>query len=98
MLQLAAPGVEHGYRRTAEGLGIASMLHPDGSWAVATAEGLEAPVVRQGGPRRLWDMLEEIRGRWLAAGCEFPIRGATARIRPDGTCELTRGSWSATIA
>ena len=98
MLQLAAPGIEHDYRRTADGLRTASMLHPDGSWAVATAEGLEAPLVRQGGPRRLWDMLDEIRSQWLAAGCEFPFHGATARIRPDGTCELTRGSWSATIA
>ncbi len=98
MLQFAAPGIEHDYRRTADGLRTASMLHPDGSWAVATAEGLEAPLVRQGGPRRLWDMLDEIRSRWLAEGCEFPFHGATARIRPDGTCELTRGSWSATIA
>jgi len=98
MLQLAAPGIEHDYRRTADGLRTASMLHPDGSWAVATAEGLEPPLVRQGGPRRLWDMLDEIRSRWLAEGCEFPFHGATATIRPDGTCELTRGSWSATIA
>jgi protein-L-isoaspartate O-methyltransferase len=98
MLQLAAPGIEHDYRRTADGLRTGSMLHPDGSWAVATAEGLEAPLVRQGGPRRLWDMLDEIRSRWLAEGCEFPFHGATATIRPDGTCELTKGNWSATIA
>lgn len=98
MLQLAAPGIEHHYGRTADGLRIASMLHSDGSWATATAEGLEAPLVRQGGPRRLWDMLDEIRSQWLAEGCEFPIHGATARIRPDGTCQLTRGTWSATIA
>jgi protein-L-isoaspartate O-methyltransferase len=98
MLQLAAPGIEHDYRRTVDGLRTATMLHPDGSWAVATAEGLEPPLVRQGGPRRLWDMLDDIRSRWLAEGCEFPFHGATATISPDGTCELTKGNWSATIA
>jgi len=98
MMQLAAPGVEHHYRCSDTGQRTASMVHPDGSWAVATAEGLESPTVRQGGPRRLWDILDEIRDRWLAAGCEFPIRGARVAIDPDGTCTLTRGTWKATVA
>ena len=73
------------------------MAHPDGSWAVATADGPEPPLVHQGGPQRLWDLLDEIRDRWLDAACEFPIHGATVRIEPDGGCQLTRGRWSARI-
>lgn len=98
MLVLAAPGLEHEHRRSATGQQTTSLTHPDGSWAIATASGLEPPIVSQGGSQRLWDMLDEIRDRWLALGCGFPIHGAKVRIEPDGSCKLTRGNWTATIA
>ncbi|MFF8959051.1 methyltransferase domain-containing protein [Streptomyces sp. NPDC014894] len=95
MLELAAPGVEtsyreHGRRRTA------CLTHPDGSWARASAEWIDPPEVHQGGPRRLWDVLERIRNRLNAEGA-LPLLGARARIDPDGVVRMTRGRWSASL-
>ncbi|MEU3510816.1 protein-L-isoaspartate(D-aspartate) O-methyltransferase [Streptomyces longwoodensis] len=97
MLSLVEPGIEHrvsedGGRRTVW------LLHADGSWARATATGfLEAPVVHQGGPRRLWDALERIRNRLNRSGT-LPVYGARVRIEPDGVMTLSRGTWSVTVA
>jgi SAM-dependent methyltransferase len=97
MLEVTAAGIEHHYECDAKtGTETAWMLHEDGSWARATGTEDERPVIHQAGPRRLWDILDEIRHRWVLDG-DLPLRGATARIDPDGTCHLTRGTWQATI-
>jgi hypothetical protein len=91
MLGLTAPGIEHAYQER-EGRRTAVMVHADGSWARATAIGAERPVVHQGGPRRLWDILDELRSYWLQHG-ELPVRGAHVRILPDGRTRLSRAGW-----
>lgn len=93
---LAAPGVRHSYEEDADGVRTAVMVHDDGSWARATGRRGEYPTVHQAGPRRLWDVLDEIRHAWLSDGA-LPVYGATAQIDPDGTLHLTRGSWRTTV-
>ncbi|MFE5258221.1 methyltransferase domain-containing protein [Streptomyces coelicoflavus] len=95
MLGITAPGIEHAYhddgrRRTAV------MAHADGSWARAVGVGSVRPAVHQGGPRRLWDTLDEIRAYWLQHG-ELPARGARALITPEGETRLARGEWRAVL-
>ncbi|MEU4703327.1 methyltransferase domain-containing protein [Nonomuraea dietziae] len=95
MLELAAPDIEHyfeqdGDRRTSV------MVHADGSWARAVQDGRSFPMIHQGGPRRLWDLLDEVRDYWLQHG-QLPLHGALARVDPDGTIRLRRGRWSAAI-
>jgi protein-L-isoaspartate O-methyltransferase len=97
MLEVTAPGVVHYYDEGDDGTRTAWMVHPDGSWARATAHGTEAPTVHQGGPRRLWDILDELRDYWLAYGY-FQLYGAEVFIPPEGgKIHLARGSWEATI-
>ncbi|MFE3449734.1 methyltransferase domain-containing protein [Nonomuraea sp. NPDC059194] len=96
MLELSAPDIEHhfdddGYTRTA------IMVHPDGSWARAVQEGRSFPTVHQGGPRRLGNLLDEVRDYWLQHG-QLPLHGALARVAPDGSIHLRRGRWTATIS
>ncbi|KPI01843.1 protein-L-isoaspartate(D-aspartate) O-methyltransferase [Actinobacteria bacterium OK074] len=91
MLDLTAPGIEHHYERSGEQR-TALMAHADGSWARAVGRGHEQPEVHQGGPRRLWDLLSELRTYWLAEG-ELPVRGAKVFIGPDGTTVIARGTW-----
>ncbi|MGW4023068.1 putative ATP-grasp-modified RiPP [Streptomyces sp. NPDC005009] len=80
-----------------DGSRITWMLHPDGSWARARAErGERTTTVHQGGPRRLYDLLEQIRRRWLEHG-ELPVYGARVAITPDGKTPLSRGGWSVTL-
>lgn len=95
MLDLTAPGIEHDYREDDEQR-TALMTHPDGSWARATARGTDRPTVHQGGPRRLWEILDGVRHDWLATG-ELPVRGAHVFIKPDGTTILARGEWHTKI-
>ncbi|MGY5129197.1 methyltransferase domain-containing protein [Streptomyces nigrescens] len=95
MLDLIAPGIEHDYREDDEQR-TALMTHPDGSWARATARGTDRPTVHQGGPRRLWEILDGVRHDWLATG-ELPVRGARVIIKPDGTTTLARGDWHTKI-
>ena len=97
MLEVTAPGIEHYYEETAEGTRTAWMVHIDGSWARATAHGTDPPVVHQGGPRRLWDILDDLRDYWLSHGY-FQLYGAQAFIPPGGgKVHLARGDWEATI-
>ncbi|MFD9419008.1 protein-L-isoaspartate(D-aspartate) O-methyltransferase [Streptomyces goshikiensis] len=94
MLELQAPGIEHRRRRGGHSVWMA---HPDGSWARAQAAGSGmTPTVHQGGPRRLWDVLEAIRDRLNTAG-ELPVYGARVTITPDGETTLSRGRWSAVL-
>lgn len=95
MLGITAPGIEHAYHEVGDRR-IAVMAHADGSWARATAVAGERPTVHQGGPRRLWDILDEIRAYWLQHG-ELPVRGARVRIAPDGRTRLARAKWRAVL-
>jgi protein-L-isoaspartate O-methyltransferase len=96
MLGVTFPGVEHHFESAEDGTRTAWLAHPDGSWARATATGNELPVVRQGGPRRLWDTADEIRHTWLADG-NLPAYGAAVTISPDGGIRLVKGRWHAEI-
>jgi protein-L-isoaspartate O-methyltransferase len=85
MLEVTAPGIMHHYEcDEMTGVETAWMLHPDGSWARAAGREDETPVVHQSGPRRLWDILEEIRHYWVANG-DLPVRGAEVRLDPTGS-------------
>lgn len=95
MLELAAPDIEHHYETDGD-TRTAIMLHEDGSWGRAEQTRHTPPVVHQGGPRRLWDLLDEVRDHWLRHG-QLPLYGALARVTPDGTIHLRRGAWSAVI-
>ncbi|GII62564.1 hypothetical protein Skr01_26490 [Sphaerisporangium krabiense] len=72
------------------------MAHRDGSWARASAIWDELPTVHQGGPRRLWDTLDEVRHHWMRNG-ELPLLGSKVSIDPTGKIMLSRGWWKATI-
>lgn len=98
MLGVTVPGIQHHYEESEGGRRrTAWMLHPDGSWARATADLDDPPMVHQGGPRRLWDILDDIRHTWLREG-SLPVYGADVAITPDGAIHLRRGRWQATIA
>ena len=97
MLGITVPGIQHHYEETGDGKRIAWMIHPDGSWARATGAGDQSPVIHQAGPRRLWNLLEEIRRDWLRDG-SLPVYGAKATVSPAGTITLKRGRWQATIS
>jgi hypothetical protein len=91
MLEVTVPGVESAF--TADGrTRMARLVHPDGSWARATARRAGPPDVRQGGPRRLWTTLEDIRHRLVTEG-SLPLAGADVVITPDGTVHLFQGRW-----
>jgi protein-L-isoaspartate O-methyltransferase len=96
MLGIVAPGIEHHYHQDDDGRRTAWMVHPDGSWARATSVDGDEPTVHQSGPRRLWDIVDDIRYHWLREG-SLPVYGATVTITPDGACQLKRGRWQATI-
>jgi protein-L-isoaspartate O-methyltransferase len=95
MLAVTVPGISDHYGEH-DGVRTAWLLHPDGSWARATATGDEPPVVRQAGPQRLWDILDALRYRWLRDG-SLPVYGSDVAIAPDGAVTFTRGAWTATI-
>jgi protein-L-isoaspartate O-methyltransferase len=95
MITVLVPGVEHYYREE-DGRRTAWMLHPDGSWARASAVESDPPVVHQSGARRLWNLLDEVREMWLREG-SLPVYGASATITPDGGIHLRRGRWRASL-
>ncbi|MEU8378270.1 methyltransferase domain-containing protein [Streptosporangium sp. NPDC048865] len=95
MLELAAPDIEHHHEQDGE-TRTAVMVHADGSWARATSTGRGLPIIHQSGPRRLWDLLDEVRDYWLQHG-ELPLHAARVHISPDGVITLRRGRWTATI-
>lgn len=96
MLEMLAPHTECSYRESQDGQRTAYLMHPDGSWARATAHRFEPPEVHQGGPRRLWSVLESIRMRLNTSG-GLPVYGVPLTITPDGAIHLKRGQWAATI-
>ncbi|MHC5907882.1 methyltransferase domain-containing protein [Streptomyces sp. S6] len=96
MLEVITPGVEIDYRADGEHR-TAYLIHPDGSWARASAERLDdPPEVHQSGPQRLWDALERIRFQLNAEG-SLPLLGANVRITPDGVCHLSRGHFRTSL-
>ncbi len=95
-LGVMIPGIQHHYEESSDGNRTAWMIHPDGSWARATATGDRAPTVHQGGPRRLWGILDDLRFDWLRDG-SLPAYGAKVTIARDGSMQLNRGRWQATI-
>ncbi|WP_031487755.1 protein-L-isoaspartate O-methyltransferase [Streptomyces bicolor] len=96
MLELSFPGIDYRLGQDGDERTV-WLLHPDGSWARATASGfLDSPTVHQAGPRRLWNELERIRNRLNREG-GLPVYGARARLDPDGTLTLSRGSWSLAV-
>lgn len=97
MLEVTAPGIAHWFEEGDDGRRTAWMVHADGSWARAEGVRDEVPLVHQGGPRRLWDILDRVRHQWLADG-SLPLYGAWVTISPDGTIRLERGRWKAVIA
>lgn len=95
MLGVTIPGTDTHYEER-DGQRTAWLLHPDGSWARATAAGDQPPLIRQAGPRRLWDCLDSFRGQWLRDGA-LPVYGAAVIITPGGAITVRRGEWTATI-
>lgn len=95
MMALLAPGIRHRYSVDGNRR-VMVMAHPDGSWARAEAWGDQSPAVRQGGPRRLWDLLDHVRDSWVRCG-ELPVRGASVLVAPDGRMVLRRGSWKVLV-
>lgn len=95
-LGIVAPGIQHEFAEAADGQRTAWMVHADGSWARATGRADDPPTVHQGGPRRLWDILDGIRLSWLRDG-SLPVFGASATIAPDGAIRLDHGHWHATL-
>ncbi|MHB9860076.1 methyltransferase domain-containing protein [Streptomyces sp. YIM S03343] len=95
MLEVTTPSVELGYE-TSGRRRTAYLVHPDGSWARASAIWTDPPEVHQSGPQRLWDALERIRNRLNTEG-SLPLLGAQVRITPDGVCQLSRGRWHASM-
>ncbi|WP_329565373.1 methyltransferase domain-containing protein [Kitasatospora sp. NBC_01266] len=94
-LSISVPGIEYDFEDREDGRSL-YMVHPDGSWARATATRFEAPTVHQGGPQQLWTALERIRTRVMVEG-GLPLYGSDAKITPDGEIHLSRGRWSAVI-
>ncbi|MEW2581462.1 protein-L-isoaspartate(D-aspartate) O-methyltransferase [Streptomyces syringium] len=95
MLDVMAPGIEHQFDED-DKQRTALMAHADGSWARATAHADDVPQVHQSGPRKLWDLLDEVRTYWLSNG-ELPVRGAKVFVKPDGSTYLARGKWLAKL-
>jgi protein-L-isoaspartate O-methyltransferase len=97
MLSIEHPGITSHHQIHPDQSATVWLVHADGSWARAEGQpGQAAPLVHQGGPRRLWDLLDQLRDRWLAEAA-FPVYGALAMVQQDGTIKLARGAWRATI-
>ncbi len=93
-LELEEPGIEHRTEQHEGGGRTVWLAHPDGSWARAsTKKSRELPLVHQGGPRRLWDLLTDVLDRLIIGG-ELPVNGARVTITPDGETTLSRGRWA----
>jgi hypothetical protein len=71
--------------------------NPPSSLGQAGTRGGGQPTVHQGRSRRLWDILDEIRHRWLVEGA-LPLHGAKAFISPEGKIHLLRGDRRGSIS
>jgi protein-L-isoaspartate O-methyltransferase len=93
---MTSGGIEHRYEEGEDGRRTAWLAHADGSWARASAYRSELPEVHQAGPRRLWDVLDDIREYWLVNGA-LPLYGARVFVQPDGAVRLARAGWRKVI-
>ncbi|MEV6978103.1 methyltransferase domain-containing protein [Kitasatospora sp. NPDC093806] len=94
-LSVSGPGIEYDFEER-DGKRTAYLVHPDGSWARATAGRYEPPTVHQAGPQRLWTTVEQVRTRAMVEG-GLPLYGCHARVDPDGAIHLSRGQWSVVV-
>lgn len=65
LAELALPGTVTLEVIPADSGPVRWLLHPDHSWAVAD---LESGTVEQNGPRRLWDIAEQVHNAWVDLG------------------------------
>ncbi|MFK8847988.1 ATP-grasp peptide maturase system methyltransferase [Streptomyces sp. Ac-502] len=81
--QLAAPRAQHISLTCEDGSAEEVLLDvADGSWAALRKDG-ERSLVRQGGPARLWDAVEEHVRRWRADGAP-PLERFSITVGPGG--------------
>ncbi|MEF3114540.1 ATP-grasp peptide maturase system methyltransferase [Streptomyces chrestomyceticus] len=81
--QLAVPRAQHIGLTCADGSAEQLLLDvADGSWAALRQDGGRS-LVRQGGPARLWDAVEEHVRRWRADGAP-PVERFGITVGPDG--------------
>jgi protein-L-isoaspartate O-methyltransferase len=93
MLGVTHPGLETRWRKPDEDGRAACLLWDvDGSWARAEGRPGDIPLVHQGGPQRLWTVLDNIKTRWLTDG-GLPLYGAAVLVGLDGSVDLMRGNW-----
>ncbi|MFH8585436.1 methyltransferase domain-containing protein [Streptomyces celluloflavus] len=92
LYELETPGVEtRAATYPEDGRRVVWLLAADGSWA--RAEDGTAPLVHQGGPRRLWDDLERARRKWEENG-RFSLHALRAELGAEGGALLSPdGSW-----
>lgn len=97
VFELTTPGVQVRTQTDEDGERLFWLLHRDGSWARASERGGALPAVRQAGPRRLWDELEQAEVRWNAAG-RFDPRELRARFTPkESTLTAPGEAWTVTL-
>jgi protein-L-isoaspartate O-methyltransferase len=90
LYELDTPEIEIRAMTLSDDRRVLWLLAADGSWA--RAEDGPAPVVHQSGPRRLWDALEAVSGRWEEAG-RFPLHALTAELAPGGGMLTAPKGW-----
>ncbi|MEV0282425.1 methyltransferase domain-containing protein [Streptomyces sp. NPDC050610] len=92
LFELDTPGVETRAAVYDDGRRVVWLLAADGSWA--RAEGGPRPLIHQGGPRRLWDALDDVSRQWEERG-RFPLRAMRAELGAEGSTLYAPGkSWS----
>ena len=96
LYELETPGVEtRAATYPEDGRRVVWLLAGDGSWA--RAEDGTAPLVHQGGPRRLWDDLERVRRKWEEHN-RFSLHSLRAELSAEGSSLLSPdGSWTFTV-
>ncbi|WP_159042136.1 methyltransferase domain-containing protein [Streptomyces sp. TP-A0875] len=99
LYELDTPGVETRAARMPDGRRVLWLLAADGSWARAEErEDGAAGVVRQDGPRRLWDCFERVRRMWEERN-RFSLHSMTVELDPDsgGTLTAPDGTWTLSL-
>lgn len=91
LLELDTPGIEARTATHPDGHEITRLLAADGSWA--RAENSPVSRVHQGGPRRLWDRLEQVNTRWETTG-RFPMHALRVELAPDQGLVRAPGNWT----
>jgi protein-L-isoaspartate O-methyltransferase len=91
LYELDSPDIENRSATCEDGTEILWLLAVDGSWARGEEAG---GTVHQSGPRRLWDDLERVQAKWVAAD-RFPLSDMTAELGPDRNILVSpNGKWT----